>query len=153
MNSIPFHLSYDRIFMPTNIENLGAVASDLGNNNLPTYPEKDNLYEIGLIRNWKNGLTSKLAAFYKESSPGLDDQSLGSSTIRVNVNINKVKVPGIEMVLTYNDLNSPFSAFLNSSLIHTYGTGPVEGGFLRPNPGADTLSISIMTRDFLPLSG
>ena len=53
------YLSYDRIFMPTNIENLGAVASDLGNNNLPTYPEKDNLYEIGLIRNWKNGFDIK----------------------------------------------------------------------------------------------
>jgi outer membrane receptor protein involved in Fe transport len=126
-------ISYDRIFMPTNIENLGAVASDLGNNSIPTFPEKDNLYEIDFIRNWKNGLNSKLDAFYKESNPGLDDETLGSSTIRVNVNIAKVKVTGIELALTYNDLNSPFSAYLNSSIIHAYGTGPVSGGFIPPD--------------------
>ena len=127
-------ISYDRLFMPTNIENLGAIASDLGNNSLPTYAEKDNLYEIDFIRNWKHGFTSKLSGFYKHSSPGLDDETLGSSTIRVNVNINEVKVRGIELALTYNDLNSPFSAFLNSSIIHAYGISPVSGGFLPPDP-------------------
>ena len=126
-------LSYDRLFMPTNIENLGAVASELGNNASPTFAEKDNLYEIDFIRNWKNGFISKLSGFYKVSNPGLDDETLGSSTIKVNVNINKVKVSGIELALTYNDLNGPFSAFLNSSIIHAYGTGPVSGGFLPPD--------------------
>ncbi len=134
-------ISYDRIFMPTNIENLGAIAAYLGNNSIPTFPEKDNLYEIDFIRNWKNGFTSKLSGFYKESSPGLDDETLGSSTIKVNVNINKVKVTGIELALTYNDLNSPFSAYLNSSLIHAYGTGPVSGGFLPPDPGTDPFDL------------
>ncbi len=134
-------ISYDRIFMPTNIENLGAVASDLGNSALPTFAEKDNLYEIDFIRNWKNGFNSKLSGFYKESSPGLDDQTLGSSTIKVNVNINTVKITGIELALTYNDLNSPFSAYLNSSLIHAYGTGPVEGGFLPPDPSTDPFDL------------
>ncbi len=126
-------ISYDRIFMPTNIENLGAVASELGNNTIPTFAEKDNLYEIDFIRKWKNGFNSKLDAFYKESTPGLDDETLGSSTIRVNVNIAKVKVTGIELALTYNDLNSPFSAYINSSIIHAYGTGPVSGGFIAPD--------------------
>ena len=134
-------LSYDRIFMPTNIENLGAVASELGNTDLPTFPEKDNLYEIDYIGNWKNGFNSKLSGFYKESSPGLDDETLGSSTIKVNVNINKVKITGIELALTYNELNSPFSAYLNSSLIHAYGTGPVSGGFLPPDPGTDPFDL------------
>jgi outer membrane receptor for ferrienterochelin and colicin len=123
-------VSYDRIFMPTNIENLGAVASQIGNNASPTFPEKDNLYEIDYIRNWKNGFNSKLSVFHKDSNPGLDDETLGSSTIKVNVNINEVKVSGIEMALTYNDPTNPFSAYLNSSLIHAYGIGPVSGGFV-----------------------
>ena len=128
LNSMSF--SYDRIFMPTNIENLGAVAAVLGNTASPTLPEKDNLFEIAYLRNWNNGFDTKLAGFYKESSPGLDDETLGSSTIRVNVNINKIKVSGIELALTYNHPNSPFSGYINASVIHAYGTGPVSGGFL-----------------------
>jgi len=128
-------LSYDRLFMPTNIENLGTLASQLGNSALPAIPEKDNLFEISFIRNWKNGFNSKMSVFYKESSPGLDDETLGSSTVRVNVNINKIKVKGIELALTYHKLNSPFSGFINSSVIHAYGTGPVSGGFLPADPG------------------
>ncbi len=129
-------VSYSRLFMPTNIENLGSVARQLGNNASPTFPEKDNLYEIDFMRNWKNGFNSKLAGFYKESSPGLDDQTLGSSTIKVNVNINKVKVSGIELALTYNDPIIPFSGYINSSIIHAYGTGPVSGGFIAADSSA-----------------
>jgi len=39
-------ISYDRLFMPTNIENLGALASLFGNIAPPALAEKDNLYEI-----------------------------------------------------------------------------------------------------------
>ena len=128
-----FTISYDRLFMPINIENLGAVATQFGNVTTPTYPEKDNLYEIAYLRNWKNGFNSKLAGFYKESSPGLDDQTLGSSTIRVSVNINRIIVRGIELALTYNEQDFPLSGYLNGSIIHAFGTGPVEGGFLPPD--------------------
>jgi hypothetical protein len=131
-----FSLSYDRLFMPTNIENLGAVALVYGNTSLPTYPEKDNLYEISFMRNWENGFSSKLSGFYKQSSPGLDDETYGSSTIRVSVNINEIKVSGIEIALTYKAPESPLSAFINSSLIHAYGTGPVSGGFLAADPSS-----------------
>ena len=71
--------------------------------------------------------------FYKDSSPGLDDETLGSSTIRVNVNIDRVKINGIELSLTFSNPESPFSAYLNTSLIHAYGIGPVSGGFLPPD--------------------
>jgi hypothetical protein len=128
-----FSISYDRLFMPINIENIGAVATDLGNVTTPTYPEKDNLYEIAFLRNWKNGFSSKMAAFYKEASPGLDDQTLGSSTIKVSVNINRIIVRGIELALTYNEQDNPLSGYLNGSIIHAYGTGPIEGGFLPPD--------------------
>jgi hypothetical protein len=128
-----FTFSYDRLFMPINIENIGAVATQFGNVTTPTYPEKDNLYEIAYLRNWKNGFNSKLDGFYKESTPGLDDQTLGSSTIKVSVNINRIIVRGVELALTYNEQDFPLSGYLNGSIIHAYGTGPVEGGFLPPD--------------------
>ena len=131
LNSIS--ASYSRLFMPTNIENLGAVAAQLGYNAAPTLPEKDNLYEIAYLRNWKNGITTKLSGFHKDASPGLDDETLGSSTVRVNVNISQIKITGIELALTYNNPSSPFSGYINSSLIHAYGVGPVSGGFLPPD--------------------
>ena len=127
-----FYLSYDRLFIPTNIEGLSSIANIIGESASATYPEKDNLYEVGITHNFLNGFTSKLDFFHKDSSPGLDDETLGSSTIRVNVNINKVKVNGIELSLTYSNPESPLSGYLNSSIIHAYGTGPVSGGFLPP---------------------
>jgi hypothetical protein len=138
-----FSLSYSRLFMPTNIENLGAVAAQLVNNNnaSPALPEKDDLYEIAFMRNWKNGFTTKLAGFLKNSSPGLDDQTLGSSTIRVEVNINEIKVRGIELALTYSNPSTPFSGYINSSIIHAYGTGPVSGGFLPANSSASVFDL------------
>jgi hypothetical protein len=136
-----FVLSYDKLFMPTNIENLGSVAALFGGGSTPALPEKDNLYEIDYIRNWLNGFNTKVAGFYKESSPGLDDQTLGSSTIRVNVNINKVRVTGLELAITYNDQDNPFSGYINGSIIHAYGMGPVSGGFLPPNLSATAFDL------------
>ncbi len=126
-------LSYDRIFMPTNIEGLGSIATAVGDSSTATLAEKDNLYEGGIIHNFDFGISTKVSYFHKDSSPGLDDETLGSSTIRVNVNINKVKVNGIELSLDYTQPTSPFSAYLNAALIHAYGTGPVSGGFLPPD--------------------
>ena len=127
------YLSYDHLFIPTNIEGLSSIAIVIGESAVATFPEKDNLYEAGITHNFFNGFSSKLDFFHKDSSPGLDDETLGSSTIRVNVNINKVKVTGIELSLTYSNSESPLSGYLNSSIIHAYGIGPVSGGFLPPD--------------------
>ena len=126
-------LSYDRLFMPTNIEGLSSIATAVGDSSTATLPERDNLYEAGIIHNFNFGVSAKASYFRKDSSPGLDDETLGSSTIRVNVNINKVKVSGIELSLNYSQPTSPFSAYVNGALIHAYGTGPVSGGFLPPD--------------------
>ncbi len=135
------YLSYDRLFIPTNIEGLSSIAVAVGDSASSTLPEKDNLYEAGIIHNFFNGFTAKLDYFHKDSSPGLDDETLGSSTIRVNVNINKVKVSGIEMSLNYGDPSNPFSGYVNASLIHAYGIGPVSGGFLPPDPSAQPFDL------------
>jgi hypothetical protein len=124
------YLSYDKLFMPTNIEALSSIATAVGDSASPTLPEKDDLYEAGIIHNFLYGLTAKFDFFYKNSSPGLDDETLGSSEIKVNVNINKIIVRGLEFSLTYNDPSSPLSGFLNSAIIHAFGTGPVSGGFI-----------------------
>ncbi len=128
-----FYLSYDRLFIPTNIEGLSSIATVIGDSASATFPEKDNLYEGGIIHNFLNGFTTKLDYFYKESTPGLDDETLGSSTIRVNVNINRVIVRGIELSLNYGDPDNPFSGYLNASLLHAFGIGPVSGGFIPAN--------------------
>jgi outer membrane receptor protein involved in Fe transport len=127
------YASYDRLFMPTNIEGLTSIATTVGDSSTATLPEKDNLYEVGIIHNFSYGLSTKLSYFNKHSTPGLDDETLGSTAIRVNVNIANVYVNGIELSLRYSNPESPFSAYLNGSLIHAYGTGPVSGGFLPPD--------------------
>lgn len=135
------YLSYDRIFMPTNIEGLSSVATAVGDSASATLPEKDNLYEVGILHNFSYGLTGKFDFFYKNSTPGLDDETLGSSEIRVNVNINRIIVRGIEFSLTYNDPSSPLSGFLNSSIIHAFGTGPVSGGFIPADNSTDPFDL------------
>lgn len=102
-------MSYDRLFIPTNIEGLLSIATAVGDTARVTYPEKDNLYEAGVISNFLNGSTVKLDYFQKESSPGLDDETLGNTTIRVSVNIHHIIVRGIELGLTYGNPQNPFS--------------------------------------------
>ena len=136
-----FYLSYDRLFIPTNIEGLNSIATAVGDSSTATLPEKDNLYEAGLIHKFGFGVSAKLSYFQKDASPGLDDETLGSSTIRVNVNIDKVKTRGIELSLDYTQPSSPFSAYLNGALIHAYGRGPVSGGFLPPDSSTDVFDL------------
>jgi hypothetical protein len=124
------YLYYGRLFMPTNVEGLRSVALQVGDSSAGTMPEVDDFFEAAYTRSWEFGLTSKLAAFYKESTPGLDDETYGSSALKTPVNIATVKITGVEMALTYSDQSSPFSGYLNLGLIHAYGIGPVSGGFL-----------------------
>jgi len=78
------------------------VALQVGDSSVGTLPEVDNFFEASFQRNWEFGLTSKLAAFYKESTPGLDDETYGSSALKTPVNIGTVKITGVEMALTYS---------------------------------------------------
>jgi hypothetical protein len=123
------YLYYGKLFMPTNIEGLRTIAENAANAAIPTLPERDNFYEAVYTRSFPSGLKSKLAAFYKHATPGVDDETIGSSAIKTPVNIDTVNTTGIELGLSYSDPSTPFSGYLNSALTHAYGIGKVAGGF------------------------
>ena len=73
-------------------------------------------------------MTAKLSAYYKESSPGIDDNTVPGSAIVTSVNIDQVKVTGLEGVLQFQP-TGPVSGYVNVALNHAYGKGPITGGF------------------------
>jgi len=124
------YLYFGKLFMPTNIEGLRTIALNVSNTLVPTLPERDNFYEAVYTHGFDFGLRSKFAYFYKDATPGVDDETVGGSAIKTPVNIEEVKTQGIELGLTYNLPETPFSGFLNGALTHAYGTGLISGGFL-----------------------
>jgi hypothetical protein len=124
------YLYYGRLFMPTNVEDLRAITSVAqgGSATEPTLPERDNFYEAGFLHRFPFGLVSKFSGYYKQSSPGIDDNTVPGSAIVTSVNIAKVRITGIETVQEIRP-PGPFSAYLNAALNHAYGRGPITGGF------------------------
>jgi hypothetical protein len=124
------YLYYGRLFLPTNVEDLRSITSvsQGGTTAEPTIPERDNFYEAGFVHRFPFGLVSKFSGYYKESTPGIDDNTVPGSAIVTSVNIAKVKITGIETVQEIRP-PGPFSAYLNLALNHAYGHGPITGGF------------------------
>lgn len=125
-----FYLYYGRLFVPTNVEDLRAITSvaQQGVATEPTVPERDNFYEAGYIHRFPFGLVSKFAAYHKQSSPGIDDNTVPGSSIVTSVNIAQVRITGLETVQEIRPAG-PFSAYVNLALNHAYGSGPITGGF------------------------
>ncbi len=124
------YLYYGKLFMPNNIEGLRTIASNVSNTAVPTFPERDDFYEAAFLHNFDFGLRSKFAVFRKVDLPGVDDQTVGSSAIKTPVNIQKVQINGFEVGLSYSDPSTPFSGYVNFSLVHAFGSGAIIGGFL-----------------------
>ncbi|GJG88210.1 hypothetical protein tb265_33910 [Gemmatimonadetes bacterium T265] len=128
---------YGRLFVPTNVEDLRAITSSaLGSavTPVPTLPERDNFYELGAVQRIPAlGTTLKLAGFHKESTPGIDDNTIPGSAIVTSVNIARVRVTGIETAIEVRP-SGPFSGYVNAALNHAYGLGPVTGGFFPTVP-------------------
>jgi hypothetical protein len=124
------YLYYGRLFIPTNVEDLRAITSVAqgGTAAEPTLPERDNFYEAGFVHRFPFGLVSKFAGYYKQSAPGIDDNTVPGSAIVTSVNIAKAKITGIETVQEIRP-PGPFSAYINVALNHAYGIGPITGGF------------------------
>jgi outer membrane receptor protein involved in Fe transport len=71
---------------------------------------------------------AKLSAYHKRSSPGIDDNTVPGSAITTSVNIDQVRITGIESVLEIRPTGR-LSGYLNLALNHAYGLGPITGGF------------------------
>lgn len=127
------YLYYGKLFMPTNIEGLRQIASNVASSSGGTLPERDDFYEAAFTHGFDFGITAKFAYFHKFASPGTDDQTIGSSAIKTPVNIETVKTDGIELALSYRHPTIPLSGLMNAAITHTYGAGKITGGFLDIN--------------------
>ncbi|GJG86070.1 hypothetical protein tb265_12510 [Gemmatimonadetes bacterium T265] len=130
--STTLYAYYGRLFIPTNVEDLRAITSAALGDSVtpqPTLPERDNFYEAGLIQRFPAlASTLKLSAYHKQSSPGIDDNTVPGSAIVTSVDIEQVRITGLEAVAEYRP-SGPVSAYLNAALNHAYGYGAVTGGF------------------------
>jgi hypothetical protein len=125
-----FYLYYAKLFIPTNVEDLRAITSVAQSGVLadPTLPERDNFFEAAYIHRFPIGVVTKLSAYYKQSSPGIDDNTVPGSSIVTEVNIAQIRITGVEAVLEVRP-NGPLSGNVNIALNHAYGLGPITGGF------------------------
>jgi len=121
---------YGRMFIPTNIEDLRSITSiaDSGVVTAPTLPERDDFFEVGYIHRFPAGFVTKLSAYHKHSTPGIDDNTVPGSAIVTDVNISQVWITGVEAVIEAHP-RGPLTGYLNFALNHAYGIGPITGGF------------------------
>ncbi len=121
---------YGRMFIPTNIEDLRSITSiaDSGVVTAPTLPERDDFFEAGYLHRFPAGFVTKLSAYHKHSTPGIDDNTEPGSAIVTDVNISQVWITGVEAVVEAHP-QGPLSGYLNFALNHAYGIGPITGGF------------------------
>jgi outer membrane receptor for ferrienterochelin and colicin len=126
---------YGRLFLPTNVEDLRAITSVAqgGVAAAPTLPERDDFVEVGLVHRFPAGVVTKLSAYHKSSSPGIDDNTVPGSAITTSVNIDQVRITGIEGVIEIRP-PGPVSGYVNVGLNHAYGFGAITGGFFPTQP-------------------
>src|SRR6266446_1795594 len=129
-----FWVYYGRLFLPTNVEDLRAITSDAqgGVVAAPTLPERDNFFELGYVHRFPFGVVSKISAYRKNSTPGIDDATVAGTAIVTSVNIDKVSITGLEGVLEIRP-RGPFSGYVNFAINHAYGSHPITGGFFPPD--------------------
>ena len=145
---------YGRLFVPTNVEELRTITnSGLGAAAEPTLPERDHFYELGLVHRFDvAGLVAKVSAYRKDSSPGIDDATIPGTAIVTSVNIDQIRVNGIDAVLEIRP-SGPLSGYLNASVIHAYGRAPITGGFLPSEPPSGYFDLDHDQRLSLVASG
>ena len=110
--------------MPTNIEDLRAItqAAQGGEANQGTVPERDDFFEAGIVPALSRtpGVVAKLVYVSQESDPGIDDNTVPGSNIITDVNIEHVRITGLEGVLEV-PAERPAERLLNAALNHAYG--------------------------------
>ncbi|HEV2750037.1 MAG TPA: TonB-dependent receptor, partial [Gemmatimonadales bacterium] len=129
-----FWVYYARLFLPTNVEDLRAITSTAqgGVAAEPTLPERDHFFEVGYVHRFPVGVVTKLSAYHKRSTPGIDDATVPGTAIVTSVNIAEIRVTGIEGVVEVRP-RGPVSGYVNLALNHAYGKRPITGGFFPPD--------------------
>ncbi len=125
---------WGRTFMPTNIEDLRSITLASGGGSVtasPTLPERDSFWELAWVHRFLAGVTFKLDGYWKDSSPGIDDNTIPGSAITTDVNQANSHVRGVEVVVNVDPPASPLSGYLNFALNHGYANGPITGGFFQ----------------------
>src|SRR5438309_5804348 len=137
-----FWVYYGRLFLPTNVEDLRAITSDAqgGVAAAPTLPERDDFYEVGYVHRFPFGVVTKLSAYHKRSSPGIDDNTVPGSAIVTSVNIEQARITGIEAVAEIRP-RGPLSGYVNVALNHRDGSGAITGGFFPAEPPSGTFDL------------
>ena len=137
-----FYIYYGRLFLPTNVEDLRAVTSVAqgGVAAAPTLPERDDFYEVGFVHRFPAGIVTKLSGYYKRSSPGIDDNTVPGSAIVTSVNIEQVRITGVEAVVELRPAG-PVSGDINAALNHAYGFGAITGGFFPAEPPSGSFDL------------
>ncbi len=130
-----FWVYYGRLFLPTNVEDLRAITSDAQGGVVasPTLPERDDFCEVGYVHRFPVGIVAKLSAYHKRSSPGIDDNTVPGSAIVTSVDIEQVRITGIEGVVEIRP-RGPVSGYVNVALNHAWGDGAITGGFFPAQP-------------------
>ena len=115
--------------MPTNIEDFREItsAAQSGVVTSPTLPERDAFYEVGYLHRFPFGIVTKLSGSHKESTPGIDDNTIPGTAVITDVNISHIWVTGLEGVVEVRPTGR--SRAMNLALNHAYGIGPITGGF------------------------
>ncbi len=124
------YLYYGDLFMPTVIESIHPFVSNVSSTGIATVAERDHFYEAVFAHHLGEGMSVKLAYYLKNSNPGVDDETVGNSAVKIPFNLQFVKSQGIEAGISYASEASPFSGYINSSISHVYSWGTLTGGFL-----------------------
>jgi len=137
-----FWVYYGRLFLPTNVEDLRAITSDAQGGVVasPTLPERDDFYEVGYVHRFPVGIVAKLSAYHKRSSPGIDDNTVPGSAIVTSVDIEQVRITGIEGVVEIRP-RGPVSGYVNVALNHAWGDGAITGGFFPAQPPSEKFDL------------
>jgi len=109
-----FWIYYGRLFLPTNVEDLRAITSTSQAASSPRrHSERDHFVELGYVHRFPFGVVSKISAYRKKSTPGIDDATVAGTAIVTSVNIDRVSITGLEGVLEIRP-SGPFSGLSES---------------------------------------
>ncbi|HYM20872.1 MAG TPA: TonB-dependent receptor [Candidatus Kapabacteria bacterium] len=124
------YMYYGRLFMPNTIMTIRSFTSNGNTSEYGTVAEQDNFYEAVYRHHFDFGVGVKIAYYHKDSNPGVDDETVGVSAVKIPFNLEFVHSQGIELGLNYNVVGFPLSGYINSSISHVYSAGLLTGGFL-----------------------